>query len=121
MQGANREGLYSFIEKVMGDDKDGQYLVEYLRCNMRVADMPLLKKTTVQAIRRRVTHGFEKLSARLDEIYAVEGYDVLGMFNSLCDAVLSVAPPVALKRGPKTKETVERRYKAAMSTLERLA
>lgn len=51
----------------------------------------------------------------------VEGYDILGMFNSLCDAVLSVAPPVALKRGPKTKETVESRYKAAMSTLERLA
>lgn len=68
---------------------------------MRVADMPLLKKTTVQAIRRRVTHGFEKLSARLDEIYAVEGYDVLGMFNSLCDAVLSVAPLAALKRGQK--------------------
>ena len=121
VQGANRQGLYSFIEKVLGDDKDGKYLVEYLRCNMRVADMPLLKETTVQAIRRRVTHGFEKLNRRLDEIYAVEGYDILGMFNSLCDAVLSVAPPVALKRGPKTKETVESRYKAAMSTLERLA
>lgn len=26
---------------------------------------------TVQAIRRIVTHGFEKLSARLDEIYAL--------------------------------------------------
>lgn len=72
VQGAGRQALYNFIEKVLGDDKDGKYLVEYLRCNMRVAEMPLLKVTTPQAIRRRVTHGFEKLSARLDEIYAAE-------------------------------------------------
>lgn len=72
VQGAGRQALYNFIEKVLGDDKDGKYLVEYLRCNMRVAEMPLLKATTPQAIRRRVTHGFEKLSARLDEIYAAE-------------------------------------------------
>ena len=69
---------------------------------------------------RRMTHGFEKLSARLDEIYAVEGYDELGMFSSLCDAVLSVAPPAALKRGPKTKEAVERRYKSALAAIERI-
>ena len=72
VQGAGRQALYNFIEKVLGDDKDGKYLVEYLRCNMRVAEMPLLKVTTPQAIRRRVTHGFEKLSARLEEIYAAE-------------------------------------------------
>ena len=68
VQGANRQAFYNFIEKVLGDDKDGRYLVEYLRCNMRVADMPLLKETTVQTIRRRVTRGFEKLSAKLDQI-----------------------------------------------------
>lgn len=87
---------------------------------MRVADMLLLKKTTVQAIRRRVTHGFEKLSARLDEIYAVEGYDVLGMFNSLCDAVMAVASVATSKRGPKTKEAVESRYKSALAAIERI-
>lgn len=121
VQGANRQGLYNFIEKVLGDDKDGQFLVEYLRCNMRVADMPLLKVTTPQAIRCRVTHGFEKLSLRLSEIYAVEGYDMLGMFNSLCDAVIAAAPPVSRRPGPRPKETVESRYKAAMDALSRLS
>lgn len=65
-----RRRLYRFIEKVLGDDKDGKYLVEYLRCNMRVASMPLLQKTTPQAIRRRVAHGFEKLINRLDVLLA---------------------------------------------------
>ena len=121
VQGANRQGLYSFIEKVLGEDKDGKFLVEYLRCNMRVADMPLLATTTPQAIRRRVTHGFQKLSARLEEIYAVEGYDILGMFKSLCDAVIAAAPPVPRRPGPKPKETVENRYKEAMDALGRLS
>ena len=70
VQGQAREGFYRFIEKVLGDDKDGRYLTEYLRHNMRIADMPLLETTTPQTIRRRVARGFEKLSARLDAICA---------------------------------------------------
>lgn len=68
VQGQAREGFYSFVEKALGpNDKDGKVLVEYMRCNMRVADMPLRKSgaLTVQAIRRRVAHGFAKLSAML--------------------------------------------------------
>lgn len=75
VQGQAREGLYNFVEKALGpDDKDGQYLVEYLRYNMRVAAMPLRVNnvTTVQAIRRRVSHGFAKLCRRIDEINALE-------------------------------------------------
>ena len=75
VQGQAREGLYRFIEKALGPkDKDGQYLVEYLRSNMRVASMPLRinNVTTVQAIRRRVAHGFEKLCRRIDELNALE-------------------------------------------------
>ena len=120
VQGANRQGLYAFIEKVLGDDKDGQYLVEYLRCNMRVADMPLLKETTVQSIRHRVTHGFEKLNRRLDEIYAVEGYDILGLFQALCDAVIAAAPPEPRKPGRKALPTLENRYKEALKALGRI-
>ena len=120
VQGANRQGLYSFIEKVLGDDKDGQYLVEYLRCNMRVADMPLLSVTTPQAIRRRVTHGFEKLTERLDSIYAVEGYDMLGMFNTLCEKIIEAAPPAPRRTCPKPKDTIENQYKAALAAIERI-
>ena len=120
VQGVMRQGLYSFIEKVLGDDKDGKYLVEYLRCNMRVADMPLRKVTTWQAIRRRVTHGFEKLNKRLDEIYAVEGYDMLGMFRELCEKIIAVAPPAPAKTGPKPKPTVENEFKKALEAIERI-
>lgn len=120
VQGANRQGLYSFIEKVLGDDKDGQYLIEYLRCNMRVADMPLLKVTTVQAIRRRVTHGFEKLNKRLDEIYAVEGWDILALFQSLCARIQCAAPPAPRKTGPKPKPTPQSDFKKAIEALDRI-
>ena len=45
--------------------------MEYLRCNMRVADMPSRREVTVQTIRARVARGFEKLGVRLEEIYAL--------------------------------------------------
>ena len=96
------------------------YLVEYLRCNMRVAEMPLLKVTTPQAIRRRVTHGFEKLNARLSEIYAVEGYDMLGMFQELCSRIIEAAPEAPVSRGPKPQPTVGNQYKAALAAIERI-
>ena len=110
VQGANRQGLYSFIEKVLGDDKDGKFLVEYLRCNMRVAEMPQLKETTVQAIRRRVTHGFEKLNRRLDDIYAVEGWDAVEMLERICERLT----------GPKGNDSLEKRCKKALEALDRL-
>ena len=120
VQGANRQGLYSFVEKVLGDDKDGKFLVEYLRCNMRVAEMPLLKVTTVQAIRRRVTHGFEKLNSRLEEIYAVEGWDAVPTLENMCERIIAAAPPEPRRTGPKGKDTLERRCKKALEALERL-
>lgn len=121
VQGASRNGLYSFIEKVLGDDKDGQYLVEYLRYYMRVEDMPLRKVTTSQAIHRRVTKGFEKLNARLDQIFAVEGYDILDMFHQLCAKIEAVAPPAPAKRGPKPKASLETEFKQAIAALERMS
>ena len=120
VQGANRQGLYSFIEKVLGDDKDGKFLVEYLRCNMRVAEMPLLKVTTVQAIRRRVTHGFEKLNARLDEIYAVEGWEAVPSLQALCGQIEAIAPSTPKRTGPKRKPTLSNQVKEAFEALERL-
>ena len=120
VQGANRQGLYSFIEKVLGDDKDGRYLVEYLRCNMRVADMPLLKVTTVQAIRRRVTHGFEKLSARLDEIYAVEGWEAVPSLQKICGRIGEIAPPAPRRTGPNPKPSLQNQVKSALEALDRL-
>ena len=68
VQGAAREGFYRFIEKILGDDRDGRTLVEYLRSNMRVAAMPsrMNGALTPQTIRARVTRAFAKLSARLD-------------------------------------------------------
>lgn len=120
VQGANRQGLYSFIEKVLGDDKDGKFLVEYLRCNMRVAEMPLLKETTVQAIRRRVTHGFEKLNARLDEIYAVEGWEAVPSLQALCGQIEAIAPSTPKRTGPKRKPTFSNQVKEAFEALERL-
>lgn len=120
VQGASRNGLYSFIEKVLGEDKDGQYLVEYLRYNMRVEDMPLRKVTTSQAIHRRVTKGFEKLNTRLDQIYAVEGYDMLDLFHQLCAKIEEVAPAAPAKRGPKPKPSLESDFKKAMEALERI-
>ena len=120
VQGANRQGLYSFIEKVLGDDKDGKYLVEYLRCNMRVADMPLLKVTTVQAIRRRVTHGFEKLSARLEEIYAVEGWEAVPSLQKICGRIGEIAPPAPRRTGPNPKPSLQNQVKSALEALDRL-
>ena len=112
--------LYSFIEKVLGDDKDGQFLIEYLRYNMRVAEMPLLKVTTVQAIRRRVTHGFEKLNKRLEEIYAVEGWDILRYYQFLCARILRAAPPAPRRTGPKPKSTPQSDFKKVVEALDRI-
>ena len=123
VQGQAREGLYRFVEKVLGpDDKDGQVLVEYMRYNMRVATMPLRVNnvTTVQAIRRRVAHGFEKLCRRIDEINAVEGWDMLGLFRELCEKIEEVAPPAPKRTGPKPKPSVENEYKKALASLERI-
>lgn len=120
IQGATRQGLYAFIEKVLGDDKDGRFLVEYLRCNMRVADMPLLKTTTVQAIRRRVTHGFEKLNRRLEDIYAVEGWEAVPALEHICAQIMDAAPAEPKRTGPKAKDTLENRYKKALDALQRL-
>lgn len=99
-QGANREGLYKFIETVMADDRDGEFLIQYLRCNMRVEDMPLRKGTTVQLVRRHVTKGFEKLNARIDQLNTVEGHDILSMFQDLCQKIIDIAPQAAPRRGP---------------------
>lgn len=119
-QGANREGLYKFIEKVMADDRDGEFLIQYLRCNMRVEDMPLRKGTTVQLVRRHVTKGFEKLNARLEQIYAVEGYDILDMFQTLCQKVIDTAPAAPAKRGPKPKPGLKTQYDQALEALGRM-
>ena len=81
VQGKAREGLYQFVEKVLGpDDKDGQCLVEYMRCNMRVASMPLRvnRQASVQTIRSRVSRGFAKLCRRLDELNAIKKPDSRG-------------------------------------------
>lgn len=118
--GRPREGLYQFIEKVLGDDRDGKMLVECLRCNMRVADMPSQKDVTVQTIRSRVYRGFAKLNARLDEIYAVKGYDVLDMFHKLTARILEVAPPEPKRPGRKLKPTIETEFKKAMEALDRI-
>ncbi len=123
VQGKAREGLYKFVEKVLGpDDKDGQYLVEYMRYNMRVATMPLRVNnvTTVQAIRSRVSHGFEKLCKRLDEINAVEGWDILGMFKDLCARIEEVAPAAPPRKGRSPKPSVENDYKNALAAIERM-
>ena len=50
---------------------------------MRVASMPFRKDVTVQTIRSRIGLGFAYLTLRLDENYAVEVYDVLGLFRAL--------------------------------------
>lgn len=118
--GAHREGLYQFVEKVLGDDRDGQMLVEYLRCHMRVASMPSRKDVTVQTIRARVARGFAKLNQRLDAIYAVEGYDVLWMFQELTVRIREIAPPGPVRPGRKLKPTLENEFKAAMEALGRL-
>lgn len=119
--GRPREGLYKFIEKVLGDDRDGKMLVEYLRCNMRVADMPSQKAVTVQTIRSRVARGFEKLTARLDDIYAVEGYDILDMFHRLTARIQEIAPPAPKRTGPKGKPGIGKDFKDAMDALDRIA
>jgi hypothetical protein len=123
VQGKARDGLYKFVEKVLGpDDKDGQYLVEYMRYNMRVATMPLRVNnvTTVQAIRSRVSHGFAKLCKRLDEINAVEGWDMLGTYKELCDKIEEMAPAGPKRTGPKGKPSVQKDYKKAVEALERM-
>lgn len=76
VQGKAREGFYRLVEQVLGpDDKDGQYLVEYLRSNMRVESMPLRvnRMATVQTIRRRVAKGFEKLCRKLEALERTAG------------------------------------------------
>ena len=118
--GRPREGLYQFIEKVLGDDRDGKMLVEYLRCNMRVADMPSQKDVCVQTIRSRVYRGFAKLNARLDEIFAVEGYDILDMFHKLTARIQAVAPTEPKRPGRKLKPTLETEFKKAMEALDRI-
>ena len=66
VQGAPRQGFYHFVEKVLGsDDKDGKLLVEYLRSNMRIADMPSRAELSVQTIRRRISRGFARLCERM--------------------------------------------------------
>ena len=123
VQGKAREGLYKFVEKVLGpDDKDGQYLVEYMRYNMRVATMPLRVNnvTTVQAIRSRVSHGFDKLCKRLEEINAVEGWDMLGTYRELCRKIVEMAPAAPKRTGPKGKPSVQKDYKAAVEALVRM-
>ena len=119
--GRPREGLYQFIEKVLGDDRDGKMLVEYLRCNMRVADMPSQKDVCVQTIRSRVARGFAKLIERLDAIYEVEGYDILGMFHKLTARIQELAPPEPKRPGRKLKPTVETEFKKAMEALDRMS
>lgn len=120
-QGKAREGFNAFVQKVLGDDKDGQAVVEYLRCNLRVADMPSLKEMGIPALRTRIARGFAKLESRLDEIYAVEGYDVLGYFHQLTDRIKELSPaPEAHKRGRPRKPTLENEFKVAMKALERL-
>ena len=119
--GRPREGLYKFIEKVLGDDRDGKMLVEYLRCNMRVAAMPSQKDVCVQTIRARVARGFAKLNERLDAIDAVEGYDILDMFHKLTARIQEVAPPEPKRPGRKLKPTVETEFKKAMEALDRMS
>ena len=123
VQGKARDGLYKFVEKVLGpDDKDGQYLVEYMRYNMRVATMPLRVNnvTTVQAIRSRVSHGFAKLCKRLEDINAVEGWDMLGTYKELCQKIVEMAPAAPKRTGPKGKPSVQKDYKNAVEALERM-
>ena len=123
VQGKARDGLYKFVEKVLGpDDKDGQYLVEYMRYNMRVATMPLRVNnvTTVQAIRSRVSHGFAKLCKRLDDINAVEGWDMLGTYRELCQKIVEMAPAAPKRTGPKGNPSVQKDYKNAVEALERM-
>ena len=100
--------------------QDGKMLVEYLRCNMRVAAMPSQKDVCVQTIRARVARGFAKLTERLDAIYAVEGYDILDMFHKLIARIQEVALPEPQKPGRKPKPTLENEYKQAMAALERM-
>ena len=87
---------------------------------MRVADMPSQKDVTVQTIRSRIYRGFAKLNARLEEIYAVEGYDVLDMFHKLTARILEVAPPEPKRPGRKLKPTVATEFKKAMEALDRI-
>lgn len=58
------------VRRVSPLDKDGRYLVEYMRNNMRVAAMPLRvnNEAIVQAIRRGVANGFAKLCRRMDQL-----------------------------------------------------
>lgn len=120
-QGRAREEFNAFVQKVLGDDRDGQAVVEYLRCNLRVAEMPSRKSIGIPALRTRIARGFAKLESRLDEIYAVEGYDVLGYFHQLAARVMELDPaPEANKRGRPRKPTLENEFKVAMKALDRL-
>ena len=119
VQGKARNGFYAFVEKVLGpDDKDGKILVEYLRNNMRVADMPSRTGLTVQSIRSRVAHGFDKLISRLDDLYAVEGYDILPAFNTLTAHAIESDP--VKHKGPKGKPTPQRSTQKALTAIDNL-
>lgn len=60
-------------------------------------------------------------NARLDEIYAVEGYDVQSYFHQLTARIAELDPaPEANKRGRPRKPTLENEFKVAMKALERL-
>ena len=121
VQGKARSGLYAFIEKVLGpDDRDGQILVEYLRSNMRVADMPSRTGLTVQPIRSRVAHGFDKLVARLDAVHAVEDYDLLPLFRSLVSHAVAADPAPVKRRGPKGKPSIEKDLAQALQAIDHL-
>ena len=64
--------------------------------------------------------GFAKLAARLDELNAVEGWDILPMFRALVARVLALAPPAPPRPGPKRKPSIGNDYQDAMAALDRL-
>ena len=76
--------------------------------------------TTVQAIRSRVSHGFAKLCKRLEDINAVEGWDMLGTYKELCQKIVEMAPAAPKRTGPKGKPSVQKDYKNAVEALERM-
>lgn len=69
-------------------------------------------------VQARFVHA--KLNARLDEIYAVEGYDILEMFHTLTSRIQEMAPPAPKRPGPRPKPTLENEFRQAMEALERL-
>ena len=76
-----------------------------------------LSQEVYQSLRKTI----EELSARLEGICSVQGYDILDMFNTLCDKIIETAPPSPRKSGARPKDTVGNRYKMALDALERLS